>query len=193
MADNNIGQAFLDTFDDKSEENPTLTKDEKESIGGAFASPEELGNALPLISERVNNMKERIEHSDKNIKMWQETKKMWTGRKDQLLEILGQTMERLNVAGNIIKSADCKLSTSTRTSLEVDEDWLINQYAALAGSMQSQLPPYVTLKLTVDKTKLAAYLKTDDTLLIDHPDRVHTKVSKSVTLSTKKASKGTTA
>ena len=52
----------------------------------------------------------------------------------------------------------------------------------MADALQSQLPSYVKVKLSVDKTKLSAHISKDDTLLVSHPDKIHTKPTSSTTL-----------
>lgn len=177
-----VAQAFLDLFEDHIENTPELSKEDQEKIGSTLKTQPELEESLPTIKEKLDTYAEKISLSDKNIKQWQESKKLWTQRQNQLLSVLGLLMEKLHIPGKSLKAGGVKLSTSTKTSLEVDEDWIINQYQALADALQSKLPTYVTVKLSVDKTKLNTHLKTDNSILINNPERVHTKESRSISV-----------
>ena len=177
-----IAEAFLDLFEDKTESGEELSKEDRDTISAKMASQNELEEGLPLIKEHLLQYKEKIDYSDKNIKQWQKSKKFWANRQEQLLSVLGSLMDRLHIPGMTLKTEGAKLSTSSRTSLEVDEDWLIQQYQTFADELQKRLPSYVTVKLSIDKNKLGAHLKTDNSLLLNNPDRIHTKTSRSVTL-----------
>lgn len=182
MKDTTYAETFLEMFDDRIEDSPELTDEQKEQLSSAFPSQERLEDALPMLLEKVNDFNSRIDFSDNQIKDWQKTKKMWDARKAALLEILGKALEILHVPGRTLKADGVKLSTSTRSSLYVDEDWLVQQYQQLADQLQAGLPDFVKVKLTIDKTKLGKHLQQDNSLQVDHPDRVHTKTSSSTSI-----------
>lgn len=179
---NSVAQTFLDLFEDHVENSPELSNEDKEKIGSTLKTQPELEESLPTIKEKLDAYGDKIALSDKNIKQWQESKKFWTQRQNQLLSVLGLMMEKLHIPGKSLKAGGVKLSTTTKTSLEVDEEWIIKQYQALADALQNKLPTYVTVKLSVDKTKLNTYLKMDNSLLINNPERVHTKESRSISV-----------
>ena len=173
---------FIDAFDEKIEERSQLTEEEKENFGKYFSTTEDLTEGLPAIKEKAASYKESIENCAKNIKMWQDSKKMWESRFDTFMNILGKMVKKLQVPGNAVKADGVKLAVSSRSSLEVDEDWLLAQFQRFADALQTQLPNYVVVKLSVDKNKLNAFLKTDDSMLLNNPDKIHTKVSTSTSI-----------
>lgn len=183
MNESKTAQEFLDLFDDKIEENPELTAEDRKEIGAVFTTQENLEESLQALRERARAYKKNVDDSDARQKQWAETKKMWDGRLKQMVSILGEVMDRLHIPGKSLKGAGgTKLSSSTRSSLEVDDDGLIQQFQQLADALQQQLPAFVKVKLTIDKTALGAHLKQDNSLLINHPELVHTKTTTSVTL-----------
>lgn len=186
MAQESYAQTFIDLFDDRIEdsekEKRELSSTEKDQISGTFPDADKLGEALPELLAKVEGFNKSIDNASEKIKQWQDTKKMWQARLAQLLDVLGTTMERLHIPGKSLKIGGIKLSTRTGSVLEVDDDWLLQQYQAMADALQSQLPSYVKVKLAIDKTKLNAHIAKDDSLLVNHPDKIHTKPTSSTTL-----------
>lgn len=182
MDKKSIAKEFLDIFEDKIEDNADLSVSEKDQATAIIDTREKLEEGLVELRQKNDDYKQKIDDCDRNIKMWQESKKLWQNRSAQLLDTLGRLLQRLHVPGLSMKAGGVKLATSTRTVIEADEEWLIGQYQALADSLQSTLPGYIKVKLTVDKTKLAAHLKDDNSLLLDHPDKIHTRTSSSTTI-----------
>lgn len=177
-----LAQQLIDAFDDRVEENPVLDDKAVEDIASIIPSTEELAKCLPELLKKSNGIKKSIDDCDKNIKTWQESKKMWSSRSKSFMDILGKIISTLNITGNTLKSGGVKLSTSSRTALEVDEGWLIGQYDKMIDALQRALPVYMKVNVTIDKNKLAAYLKDDKSLLTNNPDKVHTKLTTSTSI-----------
>ncbi len=179
--DTSAAERFVDQFETTIEEG-ALTDEQKQSLSCAFPSAEDLGKGLPLLKQKAEDYKNQIGTCDRYIKMYQDSKKMWKARSEAFLGILQQVLVRLNIPGKSIKAEGVKLSTRTTSVIEVDEDWLISMHQALADTLQQQLPDFIKVSLSIDKTKLNNYLKTDNTLLVQNPDRIHTKDSASTTI-----------
>ena len=175
-------QALIDMFDDAVEEQGTLDDEACRRIAQCVGNKDNLENGLSLLLKKAEGLKENVENCDKNIKSWQESKKTWSGRSKAFLDVLGEVIKSLNLPNNSLKADGVKLAMSSRTTLEVDEDWLLGQYSALAGALQQQLPDYVKVTIALDKTKLSAFLKTDKSMLIQNPERIHTKTSTSTSI-----------
>lgn len=173
---------LIESFDDKAEENAVLTDEQKRRLSEMVPTQDDLREGLPTLLQKADDLKNNVDNCDKNIKSWQESKKMWSARCKSFLETLGLVLERLNVPGSTMKADGVKLSTSKRSSIEVDEDWLVSRYEPMAAALQGQLPDYVKVSLTIDKNRLAAFLKTDDTMLVDNPDKIHTKTTLSTSI-----------
>lgn len=180
MEINERTQKFLDAFEDAIEDNKPYDDNERKAVAAEIQSREELRASLPALLEKAQDYNTRTQDCDKNIKMWQESKKLWQSRAKAFLETLGTILENLKI--DSFKPDDIKLATSSRTSLEVDEEWLISQYAAAIQALQDQLPGYVKVSVSIDKNKLFAHVKGDSTMLISNPDKIHTKTSKSTTI-----------
>lgn len=175
-------QTLIDNFDDIIEEKEILSPEDKTSVISVISTRKELEDGLGLILDKVRDYKEKIDSCDQNIKNWQSSKKMWAGRTKALMDTMSALMQKLNIPNSGLKVDGIKLSTSTRTVLEVDEQWLVAQYEALAEGLQQQLPDYVKVSLSVDKNKLFAHVKEDSTMLVQNPDKIHTNTSSSTTI-----------
>lgn len=180
--DTSYAQNLIDRFDDKIEEGNELTDTEKRTIASEIPDKEKLQDGLPLLLKKATDMKTSIEDCDIKIKTWQESKKLWNGRHKAFMDVLETLVGSLNLPGATMKADGIKLSTSSRSSLEVDEDWILTQYEAMAKALQSQLPDYIKVSIALDKTKLSAFLKTDNTMLVQYPDKIHTKTTTSTTI-----------
>lgn len=77
-----------------------------------------------------------------------------------------------------------KVTITTREILETDNDALLSLSTCLPEykALLAALPPYVKLSLAVDKTALKTYIKVNTDILLQHPEWVHTKENKSVSL-----------
>lgn len=181
-----IIQFMLEDFDSLMEQkagtDDEVTSDEIEHLASRIDSTITLREALPDFLQKSEEYKNRIDSSDRNIKSWQDSKKLWKKRHDVFMSILERVMGRLKLPGNAIKDGSVKLAVSSRTSIEVDEEWLLGQYEAMRQALQSQLPDFIKVSYTLDKNKLSAFLKKDTSLLTEHPDKIHTRTSTSCTI-----------
>lgn len=173
-------ETFLDQFEDKLEGKDSLSEQERNELAALVGGAESLGDGLPLILKKDTDFTEAAKSADGQVKAWQQTKKMWQTRHDELMRVLQVALASL--PGKSIKADNIKLSTSSRTCLEVDEEWILQQYQKLADVFQQTLPPFVAVKLSLDKNKLSSYLNTDNSLLLNHPDKIHTRNSSSTTI-----------
>lgn len=175
-------QNLIESFDDKMEENTTIEQDEKDAILGNVNNIEELTSGIRLLRDKAATFDENIKNCDKNIKIWQSSKKMWSERAKSFMGLLEDLITKLNIPGKTVKADGVKLSTTKRTSLEVDEDWLIAQYQTFVDAIQTQLPEYMKVSLSIDKNKLYKHVTTDNTMLVQNPDKIHTKVTTSTSI-----------
>lgn len=176
-------EALLESYNERTEKgNPELTKEEIQSFAAAITSPEELSAGLRQLKEAIDFQKACMDNADSRAKAAGEDKKFWKARTAGILAIMEAALRRLNVPGLSLKADGIKLATSTRTGIEVDEEWLLGLSRPLADSLQAALPPYIKVKLELDKTALNAHLKNDSTLLTENPDKIHTKETRSTTL-----------
>lgn len=173
---------LIRTFDELVGEDGSLSEEEKLAAAGCVSSTSSLETGLPALLKKSEEMKQNVIICDRRVKDWQASKKAWESKNKALMDVLGTIIKDLNIPGSSIKADGIRLATSHRTSLEVDEDWLLGQYSMLAFQLQQQLPDYVKVSMSVDKTKLATFLKTDNSMLLSNPDRVHTRESATTTI-----------
>ena len=143
---------------------------------------DDLAALLPELKASYEDYEKKTEQSDKNSTEYTESKKMWKLRSDQLVSFVGHLMEIFSLKSYAANNT--KVTVSVREILETDNDALVATQMALPEykALERALPSYIKLSLSVDKTALKSYVKNDSTLMINHPDWVHTKESKSVTL-----------
>lgn len=173
-------EKFIERFEDSFENNPVISDEDLKAISAEIPDRETLNEGMPLLKETSDNIKSMIDDCSKKVKMWQESKSAWENRDKQFNRLLGVLLGNLSMTA--IKAGKIKISTSNRTSIEVDEEWLLGQYQAYGVALQAQLPPYIKVKLSIDKNALNAFLKQDNTMLIDNPDKIHSKTSSSTTI-----------
>ena len=175
-------EAFIDSFEDLIEENNILTPEERSSLEAKITTQEELAGGLVKLKDKADAYKKRTEECAAKIKEWQASKKTWENRQKSLMDTLEGIINKLGFRNNTVKADGVKLAISSRTVLEVDEQWLLSQYDKFLDVMQAQLPGYIKVSLSVDKTELNAHIKKDNSLLINYPLQIHTKVATSTTI-----------
>lgn len=163
------------------EEQDGLTDEKYSTLDSEIKTSEDLEECLPEIKQRTDNYKKQADACDEKIKDWTDSKKMWQMREKQLKSFLEHTLSRLKITS--IAKNNIKVKITSRTVTKVDETAIINAYKPLVDQVQAQLPEYLKLSLTVDKTALTNYLKKDDTLMKEHPEIVHSETSTSLRLS----------
>ena len=166
---------LLDRFDQYMESEQEYTSTECEKVISGINTADELKEGLPELLSKAKAYEDQVEACEKNKKMWDESKKVWQMRSRLFLGTLEKLIAKLKLPGSSIKSEGIKLSTSKRTCLEVDEDWLLDQYQTYIDALKLQLPDYIKVTMSVDKNKLFAHVKTDNQMLINNPDIIHTK------------------
>lgn len=179
-------QYMLDDFDalmqQKDERQEEVTADELDRIAAKIDNTTMLQQSLPAMLKKAEEYKEKVESCDRQVKSWQDSKKLWKRHQEAFMDMLEKIVGNLKLPGNSIKNGSIKLAVSSRTAIEVDEEWLLGQFENMRVALQSQLPDYIKVSYTVDKNKLSAFLKTDKTMLTEHPEKIHSKLTTSCTI-----------
>ena len=69
-------------------------------------------------------------------------------------------LETMNAFGiEKLEGAYCKISKSTSTKTEVDEEKLLQAYMPMLEAINESLPPYITAEFKVSKTALKEYIE----------------------------------
>lgn len=92
------------------------------------------------------------ENIAREIKRLQALKKTADNTAERLRKHVKETMERFNV--DRIEGAFCKMWLTRRKRTVIDEDALLRPYAKRIEAFEKKLPPYMTVKIGIDKTKL---------------------------------------
>lgn len=179
---NKTVKILIDSFEDIIEDKSNLTPEDTDNIIAVVKTKEELQDGLTELRDKANLYKQKTEECANKIKAWQESKKMWESRSKSFLKVLESLIGKLGISDNTVKANGVKLSISSRTCLEVDEQWLLAKYQNELAAFQSRLPDYITASISVDKTKLFAHVKADKSMLIQNPVEIHTKTSTSTSI-----------
>lgn len=175
----NKSQQILDEFDEFVEQyNETEIQKEDgdaalDKLESHIADGKELDDILPSLKARSDEMDEHVKDCDRNIKLFQGSKKMWNRRIDFFNKMLERFLKKTHQTA--VKKDDIKLATSSRTVHVVDEEWLLGRYQDKADALQGTLPSFIKVSLSLDKRELIKYLTTDNTLMLDNPEKIHTE------------------
>lgn len=175
---NTAADILLDQFD------LSLEKDQEEitqlNPSAIVKDEDTFRSCLAPLKERSTLYKSNVKSCDEKIKSWQEAKKHWQECEAKLNDLLATLLTDLNLPS--LKEGNAKATLKTSKTLVVDEELMISQFTQKINELQAALPPYIKLKMTVDKTMLGSHVKTDPTLLIDHPEMAHWSESKSASI-----------
>jgi len=174
-------QMIEDIFSEGNSEG--LTEDKFEMLSNYIPDDTTLAQTLPLLRDLVAIYKTNTGKSDEKVKEYTVSKKMWKTREEQITEFVGFVLQKLGHKS--YTAGDTKASIQTREVLEIsDEDAILAQYlnSAEYGILRTLLPGWVKMTLTIDKTALKSYVKTDSSLLCSHPEWVRTKENVTVNL-----------
>lgn len=175
---------FLENFDaeakKKAEEKQMLSPEEVANLASQLPDEETLKESLPLIKEKHDEYMSQAKACKDKIALFKDSQALWENMGEQLQEVLAKCLKNINLSA--LKQGGITLATRERTALKVDEEWLTGLYSQAVDSLRAALPPYIKIKVSVDKTELQKTLKNDTSLLIDHPDRVYTQKSSSTTI-----------
>lgn len=151
-------------------------------ISQVIKSQDELRECLPIIKEEQDKITQGITDCDHRIKSWQDTKKAWKSRQENLSSALMDTMSNLGIKS--ISDGSAKVTMTTKTNINVaDPAEILKQYEATVEALRQTLPPYIKLSIDIDKVQLNSYLKQDDTLLLTMPESINYKESRSLKIS----------
>lgn len=175
---NTTAEILLDQFDMSLEggtsgENPIDTR-------SLVRDEETFRSCLAPLKERSVLFKSNAKQCDEKIKTWQEAKRHWQECEAKLNELVADILTGLNLPS--LKEGDAKASIKTSKTLVVDEELLIGAYLQKISELQAFLPPYIKVKVSVDKTLLGSHVKSDPTLLIDHPEMAHWAESRTASI-----------
>ncbi len=165
-----------------ADEEQGLTKAYYDELAAYVEDKEALAELLPIFKKSYAEYEKKTEQCDKTCKDYTESKKMWKSRGEQLVDFLGHILEQFRLKS--YTANDTKVTITTREILETDNEALLAEHMTTPEfkALESALPPYVKISLGIDKTALKSFVKTDSTLLTNHPEWVHTKESRSVNL-----------
>lgn len=173
-------EVFLDTIDTFIEKDGELKEERFPELAAQINSTEDFGECLPEIVKRSLGFKDNADKCDAKSKQFADSKKMWKTRGEQLGALVTYIMQKLNTKSITANGSSAKITS--RDVLEVDENSLLTLYTALVDQLQQQLPSFVKVSVSIDKRALSTHMQTDNSLMVNHPEWVHTKESNSLKL-----------
>lgn len=112
--------------------------------------------------------------------VWSESQKAWKSRREDLEKYLAHLLDRCGADRIVGNAGDTSLERTRRTVLDVNDAGMVALYDEEIRSLVAALPPYYSVKITVNKTKLAAFLKNDPAIQIAHPELLSTRENETV-------------
>lgn len=174
-------ETFLDRIDVIFEKEENGLKEEMfPELASLLNSTDDLGECLPEIVKRVAGFKDNADKCDSKSKQFSDSKKMWKTRCEQLEALVTYIMQSFNTKSLNANGSNAKITT--REVLEVDADSLLALYSVLVDQLQQQLPDYVKVSIAIDKRALTTHMQKDNSLMVNHPEWVHTKESNTIKL-----------
>ena len=173
-------QSLMDYIDDLYSTSTSITEEKAKQLSQMLDDTDKLADALPEVKKVFDENNDKVETCDRNIKTWQESKKLWKGRNDAILLILEKTMGSLNIKK--FEANGAKLALRKSEKYCVDEAALLASYEQIVQVFRARLPSFVKLSLSIDKTELKNFLKVDNSLLVNQPNLVHSEENFSVNL-----------
>ena len=177
---NQISESILDSLERCYQKEEKISEEKAASISDMVIDQEEFCSCVRDFKDKDDSYKSAIAKCDDNIKGWQESKKMWQERQNDLKDIIIRIMKRLNMK-NTSKDGTSVTMRSTKV-LEIDAEKILIMYKPFAKELRSQLPPYIKVTLSIDKIALSNHVKDDPTILVESPEIAHWKENDSVTL-----------
>lgn len=154
--------------------------DKMKEILQRYDSIDLVSENLSAIGEEIKRCKENMLASEEKEKTWKENKSYWKNKENAIKLFLSAVMEKFSQAS--IKDENMKASINSRRVLEIDEEFILQPYREMLKSMESQLPSFIKCSLNIDKTAFTNHVKDDPRYLIEYPEKIHWKESKTFTL-----------
>ncbi len=170
---NETCQLFADTLDEIFQQEGGLAPDRYDELESFTATPEKIMNCIPAFKMLAEEFKESIGNCNNQIKTWQDYKRTWQLREEQLLKYSEELLRRSNMKS--LKSSEGSITQTSRKVLEINEDALLRPYAELYNAFVGSLPEFVKVSMGIDRIKLANLVKDDNTLLVSQPQDCHWK------------------
>ena len=173
-----MNKEFIDETEKCLLQENGIAEEEYERLAAMIGSTAELSENLPLIAEKIKAYSDNADSCDKKSKMYKENKNTWDSKVEQLNKLVMKIMDKLQTKK--ITADGSSANITTRTVQEIDEKGLLDIYGVLLDQIQQQFPSFIKIKASVDKNELKSYLIKDNSLMINHPELVHTKDSYSI-------------
>lgn len=159
-----------------------LTPERYSLVEAYISDDDKLAASLPKIKKLLNDYKANIETCDQRAKTYTENKKLWKTRSEQVMGFLGYILKKLG--HKKYEAGDAKAKITVTEVLELDEDSIITPYTTTKeyAQLRAVLPDWVKISFNIDKKALTASMKIDPTYMTQHPERVHFRENKSVSL-----------
>ena len=173
-------ELILENIEAKSQSPEGITESDIEEMALGVNTREELEEILPHLRNESNECKKNIAISDSNIKDGQGAKKFWQSRQQAITSVIGKVLTRLSLGK--VSSQGASASTRTTNTLDVNDDELLKKYDQMKAVLETQLPDYVKVSLSIDKTKLTAAIQKNPDILTESKGNIKWVQKISVTL-----------
>ena len=152
------------------------------ALAGACTDIVTLRALLPRLKALADRFRAAMEQCSEKAAMFSGSKKQWKTYIDSLAAVAGYMAE--GCGQKRFAEGDAKVTVTETETVVCDDEALLQPYLHSPEYcfLQNVLPSWAKLSLAVDRTALKAHLKKDRTLLEEHPDWVHTAISRSVCL-----------
>jgi len=140
----------------------TLGDVDCEALAAGITDTQTLKESLASFKTLHDDMLTRIGRLNELIKARTDDRKVWEEFDSVIHRILACAMQRLSLT-SVTSDEGARAVLSSRAVIEADDEALLSglENTAEFKSLEAALPPYIRIKLSVDKTALKSAIKTD--------------------------------
>lgn len=178
-----IAENIIEQFEEAtSADEAVLSQEQAEDMIRTIGDLENFKACMPLFRDKALAYKQAIDLREQLTKQSQLEKKIWKARLDSFLNgFLGRALSHYGEKS--LKGDDnSRVTSSTRDNVVVDDERLITIWEPVITALQSSLPSFLKVTVSVDKKALTEYCRTKEDLFATHSDIVFTVPKTSTTI-----------
>lgn len=170
---------ILDSYYQENNAQHSLDEGTRTAIKSLLSDRESLEDCIATLRDRNTEWEKNESICSRAIESYQQQKKKWTARKEDLKDLLCELMKELNLK-TAEKDGVKVIYSNARKSLFIDNEMFMKAFDEVMLRTRAALPSYIKVSFTIDKAELNRQLKEDASMIAEHPEMIHYNQSESV-------------
>lgn len=170
---------ILDSYYQENNAQHSLDEGTRTAIKSLLSDRESLEDCIATLRDRNTEWEKNESICSRAIESYQQQKKKWTARKEDLKDLLCELMKDLNLK-TAEKDGVKVIYSNARKSLFIDNEMFMKAFDEVMLRTRAALPSYIKVSFTIDKAELNRQLKEDASMIAEHPEMIHYNQSESV-------------